>query len=233
MASLFTLEEVAEFAPRYNIAPTQEVPGVVCDVHGRRVLRSYRWGLIPRWADDPGVGQRLINARAESLAEKSAFREAFLHRRCLIPTDGFYEWVEEESVHEAAAMPQGNLFDEENVPSRLERTVVKQPYHIRRIDGAPFAFAGLWDSWSSDAGPVESCTIITTQPNDLVRPLHDRMPAILDPSHFDLWLDPEFSDVDTLSALLVPPLDDGFEAVAVSPIVGNPRNEDPRCVEPV
>ncbi|MCB8932716.1 MAG: SOS response-associated peptidase [Fimbriimonadaceae bacterium] len=232
VAALFDLEEIAELAPRFNIAPTQQVPGVVCDAHGRRVLRSYRWGLIPRWADDPGIGLRMINARAESLAEKSAFRDAFLHRRCLIPSDGFFEWVEEESVHEAPAEPQGSLFDEEAAPPRLERTVVKQPYHIRRRDGAPFAFAGLWDSWTSEAGPLESCTIITTQPNELVRPLHDRMPAILDPKHFEMWLDPEFAETEALSALLVPALDEGFEAVAVSRLVGNPRNEDPRCVEP-
>lgn len=231
MASLFDLGEIVELAPRFNIAPTQPVPGVVCDAHGRRVLRSYRWGLIPRWAEDPGIGQRMINARAESLSEKSAFRDAFVRRRCLLPADGFYEWVEEEEAADVGPDPQGSLFGDE-APHHLERRVVKQPYHIRRRDGAPFAFAGLWDSWSGDSGPVESCTIITTQPNELVKPLHDRMPAILDPGHFDLWLDPEFSETEPLSALLVPSDHEGFEAVPVSSIVGNPRNEDPRCIEP-
>ena len=218
VAALFDLDEVLELVPRYNIAPTQEVPGVVADAHGDRVLRLYRWGLVPRWADDLGVGQRMINARAESLKERPAFRDAFRRRRCLLPADGFYEWVEEESVREVALDPQGQLFGDDPGVRRLERVAFKQPYHIRRRDGAPFAFAGLWDSWSGADGPsIESCTLITTEPNALLRPLHNRMPVVLGPESFDMWLDPEFEDVDALSALLVPCDPEGWEAIPVSP----------------
>ena len=233
VGSLFDLDEVLEFAPRYNIAPTQDVPGVVANAHGTRVLRTYRWGLIPRWADDLGIGQRMINARSESLQERPAFRDAFRQRRCLLPADGFYEWVEEEVARAVPSDPQASLFGDAQEPAVIKTTVVKQPYHIRRLDGRPFAFAGLWDAWTSPEGhAVESCTVVTTEPNDLLRPIHDRMPVILSPDAFDLWLDPEFEEAEALNALLVPCDPEGWEANAVSPMVGNPRNEDPRCLDP-
>ncbi|MFN2251202.1 MAG: SOS response-associated peptidase, partial [Anaerolineae bacterium] len=166
--------------PRYNIAPTQPVSSVrLVDERAGRELVELHWGLIPFWAKDPDIGSRMINARAESVAEKPAFRAAFKRRRCLIPADGFYEWQKRDGA--------------------------KQPYYFRLVEERPMALAGLWEHWESgDGSVVESCTIITTTANDLVLPVHGRMPAILPEADHELWLDPAVDDRGALEAVLGP-----------------------------
>ena len=211
VADLFDLlpgdmaEALAE-PPRYNIAPTQEILAVRHrrDAPGRELVRL-RWGLVPSWADAPG-GNLLINARAESVASKPAFRDALRKRRCLIPADGFYEW------------------------RRKDRA--KQPYYIRRKDERPFAFAGLWEHWRRGEQSIDSCTIITTEANALVRPLHDRMPAILDVEAFERWLDPAASDPDRLLPLVEPYAAERMTAFPVAAAVNRAGFEDPQCIEP-
>lgn len=166
-----------------------------------------RWGLIPRWAKDASIGNRLINARAETAAEKPSFREAFRRRRCLIPADGFYEWKKEADG--------------------------KQPWLIRRMEGKGFAFGGLWERWNGPEGPVESFTILTTSPNATVGPLHDRMPVIVAPAAFDLWLDPEVDGPLLLENILRPAPDDLLEAHPVSRLVNSPANDEPACIAPL
>ena len=163
-----------------------------------------RWGLIPSWAKDVRVGDRMINARAETIATKPAFRNAFRARRCLLPADGFYEW-------------------KRNGPG-------SGPWYIRRKDQAPFAFAGLWEVWRTPLDdPLESCTLITTTPNALLEPIHHRMPVILSSSAFTAWLDPDCRDGDALTRLLVPCPPEEFEAVPVSTLVNNPRHDSEAC----
>jgi putative SOS response-associated peptidase YedK len=194
--------------PRYNIAPTQPVAAVrqAADGGGRELVRL-RWGLIPSWADDPKIGYRLINARAETAADKPAFRSAFRHRRCLVPADGFYEW-----------RPVNGK---------------KQPYYICRRDGGPFAFAGLWEQWQgADGEVIESCTLLTTPANDLVRPIHERMPVILKPEAYAPWLDPHSHQPERLHPLLRPYPGEEMTTYPVSHRVNNPRNDDPQCAEP-
>ena len=198
--------ELPEIPPSYNIAPTQDVATILGDGEERR-LEMMRWGLIPSWADDPEIGARMINARSETAAEKPSFRAAFKKRRCLIPTDGFYEW------------------QKTNGP--------KQPFHIRLRDERPFALAGLWEMWQEDGGPeVHSCTILTTGANDLLAPVHNRMPVILDPENYDFWLDPDVQEKDSLTGLLKPYPSEALQAYPVSRFVNSPSNDDPRCVEP-
>jgi putative SOS response-associated peptidase YedK len=194
-----------ELPPNYNVAPTQEVAAVLAE-NGHRRLELLRWGLIPSWADDPGIGSRMINARSETAPEKPSFRRAFRERRCLIPADGFYEWKRTNGG--------------------------KQPFYIHMKEERPFAFAGLWESWKDDGGPeVRSCTILTTKPNALAREIHDRMPVILPAGSYDAWLDPE-AEKEELVALLAPYPEDEMEAYPVSRFVNSPQNNDPRCVEP-
>jgi putative SOS response-associated peptidase YedK len=194
-----------QLPPNYNVAPTQGVAAVL-EENGQRQLEVLKWGLIPPWADDPQVGSRMINARAETASEKPSFRRAFRERRCLIPADGFYEWKR---------MNGG-----------------KQPYYIHMKEGRPFAFAGLWESWKEDGGPeIRSCTILTTKPNALAGEIHDRMPVILPTGSYDVWLDRE-SDRDELYGLLAPYPEDEMEAYPVSRFVNSPSNNDPRCIEP-
>lgn len=205
---VFKLLEVPGLEPRYNVAPTQDA-AVIREEHGagRRIVRL-RWGLIPAWADDPAIGHRTINARAESLADKPAFRDAFERRRCLVPADGFYEWEK---------TPHG-----------------KQPVYVKPRHGGVFAFAGLWERWlGAGTGPLESFTVVTTDANDLVRPVHDRMPAILEPADYDRWLDPAHRDPGGLTALLRPYPADRMTLYPVSRYVNDPNNEGPACVEPL
>jgi putative SOS response-associated peptidase YedK len=194
-----------ELPPNYNVAPTQGVAAVLAE-NGRRRLEILRWGLIPSWADDPQIGSRMINARAETAPEKPSFRRSFRERRCLIPADGFYEWKRTNGA--------------------------KQPYYIHMKEGRPFAFAGLWESWKDDGGPeIRTCTILTTKPNALAGEIHNRMPVILPTGSYDVWLDPE-ADRDELYGLLAPYPEDEMEAYPVSRFVNSPQNNDPRCIEP-
>ncbi len=189
----------------YNIAPTQEVAAVIAEDEKRK-LEMLRWGLVPAWADDPSIGNRMINARSETVAEKPSFRKAFKDRRCLVLSDGFYEW---------RRTPDG-----------------KQPYYIHMKDGSPFAFAGLWESWRN-AEEVRSCTIITTEANELVGDIHNRMPVILAPEDYSLWLDPDFKEREALTSLLRPYPNDAMEAYPVSRRVNSPSNNVPDCIERV
>jgi len=209
LAAEFGLTDVGglSLSPRYNIAPTQEVP-VVRLVEGAKQLDMLRWGLIPAWAKDIEIGNKLINARSETAAEKPSFRSAFKKRRCLIPASGFYEWKKEKGG--------------------------KQPYYIRRDDEDVVAFAGLWESWAGndDRGPLETFTILTTEPNELMRTLHNRMPVILEPDDYDKWLNTDQTDKDASLALL-DPLPDGLLAtMPVNKRVNSPRNDDVACLEP-
>ena len=192
--------------PRYNIAPTQSV--IVVNDTGERQLVPMRWGLIPSWAKDESIGNRLINARAETLAEKPAFRAALKKRRCLIPADGFYEWQK-----------QGKL---------------KQPVRIVLKSREPFAFAGLWEHWTSPAGEeVLSCTIVTTEANGLLKEVHDRMPVILTPESEAIWLDTQIDDLTKLLALLKPYPSDLMEHYPVSRAVNSPANDTQDCIVPI
>lgn len=226
LAELFDLDEVPDLAPRYNIAPTQAVPGVV-ERGGRRELRMFRWGLIPSWAKDMSIGQKLINARAETLAEKPSFRSAFKRRRCLLPADGFFEWTEVDP-----AQPDPNLgLAGRSLPSAKP---YKQPFHIRLRSGEPFAFAGLFEVWDTpEAGPLETCAIITTEPNELLGKVHNRMPAILAREDYGPWLNNEAQSPDPLLPLLAPYPADPMEMVPVTRLMSNPRFDDPVCVAPL
>ncbi len=208
-------EAPEHIAPRYNIAPTQPV-AVIANT-GQNKIEFFRWGLIPSWAtpalaggarEDPAIGDRMINARAETLAEKPSFRTAYRRRRCLVLADGFYEWRKEPGQR-------------------------KTPMFIRLQSGRPFAFAGLWESWRPpDDQPILSCTIITTTPNELLAPIHNRMPVILAPEAYDLWLDPAEKRPDQLRDWLRPFPADQMTAHPVSTLVNNPQNDAPACIVP-
>jgi len=209
VADLFEMPELPFLPPRYNIAPTQETAVVRVLKPGEpRRLDLLRWGLVPYWAEDLSIGNRLINARSESVAEKPAFRRSFRKQRCLIATDGFYEWKK-----------AGKL---------------KQPYHIRRKDRRPFAFAGLCERWKNPEGNLlDTFTILTTGANDLIKPLHDRMPVILDRKDFGLWLDPGMNDPVRLQELLVPAPSEEMETVPVSRTVNSPAYDGEDCIAPL
>ena len=208
-AAELVVDSANDTAPSWNVAPTALLPAVAesPSSHTRRIGRM-RWGLVPYWAEDPSIGNRLINARAETLTTKQAFREAFARRRCIVPVDAFYEW------------------------QRLDGR--RQPYVIGRADEKPLAFAGLWESWrqpdQAEAEPLRTCTIITTDSNELVAPIHDRMPAILPPETWDEWLDLDNDDVDELQAMLRPPPADGLVAYRVGLRVNNVSNDGPELV---
>ncbi len=206
LAQRFRLQAPGPVPPRYNIAPTQQAPVVVLE-EGRRLL-LFRWGLIPHWAKDPAIGSRMINAKAETAAEKPSFRRPFQKSRCLVVCDGFYEWRRE---------PGGKS---------------KTPMRIALKSRAPFALAGLWDAWKTpDEKLLRSFTIITTAPNETVRLIHDRMPVVLRPEDEEAWLDPQ-SPPERLRALLAPYPGDDLEAYAVSPLVNSPANDKPGVVTP-
>lgn len=203
-----------KYRANYNVAPTTEVYAVRAD-DGQRTLSTLRWGLIPFWAKDSKVGYRMINARAESVADKSAYRRAYTGRRCLIPADGFYEWAK--------------------VPGHKN----KQPYYIYRPDSEPIVFAGLWERWKPkdddgnylDDETVESCTIITTTPNDEMSAVHDRMPVLLPPAVWDDWLSPD-TDLELIGGMLRPPPDGFLELRPVSTAVNNVRNNGAHLLDP-
>ncbi len=197
-----------EFKPRYNIAPTQNVAAVRQSASSEFQWCQLRWGLIPFWAKDRAIGSQMINARSETIATKPAFRAAFKSHRCLIPADGFYEW------------------------QKLSPTK-KQPQYITLKDQGPFCFAGLWESWTDKETQevVESCTIITTDANEFLLPLHDRMPVILNPHDFQPWLDRDFNDATWLQSKLRPWANDDMTFYPVDTVVNNPRNEKPECIQ--
>ena len=198
----------AQSAPRFNVAPTQPILAVAND--GRSAADFFVWGLIPSWAKDPEIGNRLINARAETLAEKPSFRGSYKYRRCLILADGFYEWKAEPGAK------------------------TKTPYFIRLTSAGPFAFAGLWDTWNSpDGSQLNSATIITTEPNSLLATLHNRMPVILSPDAYTQWLDPAPQDPERLQPLLKPFPADQMAAHPVSTMVNSPANDQPELIQPL
>ncbi len=200
------IDRAAEHPLRFNIAPTQPVAAIRW--HAERHCRELVWlvwGLIPAWADDAAIGNRMVNARAETVAAKPAFRDAFRRRRCLVLADGFYEWKRASGA--------------------------KQPHYIRLDEDRPFAFAGLWERWQKADVVIESCTIITTDANPLLRPLHDRMPVIVDDKRLDLWLDPTVREPKILEPLLRPYPAEKMVAYPVSTIVNSPRYDMPRCIE--
>ena len=201
----FEIDEYpSSITPSYNIAPTQGVAAVIAE-NGKRKLDMLHWGLIPSWAKDPEVGNKMINARAETVAEKPSYRKAFKERRCLILADGFYEWQKTDSG--------------------------KQPFYIRMEDESPFAFAGLWESWQNGR-EIRSCTIITTSPNEVAAQVHNRMPVILPPEDYEMWLDPDFDEREPLTTLLQPFPAEAMEAYPVSRRVNKPSNNEPGVIEP-
>jgi len=208
IALAFGLNRVPELHARYNIAPMTEVAVVRVDSEGGRELVRMRWGLVPRWAKDPGIGARMINARAETLSEKPSFRTAYRRHRCLIPANGFYEWREVTSPH-----PH------------------KEPLHIGMQDGSVFAFAGLSERWlGADGDVLDTCTIVTTMANTLLRPLHDRMPVIVAPEHYARWLDPKQPSADDL---LAPYPSAAMAWYPVSTRLNAVRNDDESLLHPV
>ena len=208
MARLFRVTmPLPNFPPRYNIAPTQDAPVVRAAAEGAREFALLRWGLVPSWSKGPDPAYSMINARAETVAEKPAYRSAFKQRRCLVPADGFYEWRAEGKR--------------------------KQPFFIRLKGGGPLAFAGLWERWEKpDAAPIQSFAIVVTDANEMMRPIHERMPVILHPSDFDAWLDAKTPPAEA-QALLRPYDPEAMEAFPVSTRVNSPRNDDPDCVAPL
>ena len=194
--------------PRYNVAPSQAI--AVVPNNGENSVEFFQWGLIPSWAKDPKIGNRMINARSETLAEKPSFRTPYKRRRCLILSDGFYEWRSE--------------------PGSKSKT----PIYIRLKSEKPFAFAGLWEAWypSTDDDPLLSCTIITTSPNSLMETIHRRMPVILEPDAYDLWLDPSEQSPKQLDGLLKPYPPEEMMAYPVSRLVNRPSNDSPDCIAP-
>jgi putative SOS response-associated peptidase YedK len=225
---VFQVPELPNLPARYNVAPTQDVPVVRVvgdnrdgdaeepEADGGRHLVQLRWGLVPFWAEDPSIGAKMINARAESAADKPAFRAAFRRRRCLVVADGFYEWQ---------APPKGGSG---------EKGQRKQPYRIQLTSGEPFGFAGLWERWRdpADQSVLETCTILTTDANDALREIHPRMPVMLSPETFGTWLDPE-TDVETAKRLLAPDPDEQLTAYPISTRVNAVRNDDPTILEPI
>lgn len=210
LAALFRIDQpLLDLKPRFNIAPTQSAPVVRLGRDTERELKMLRWGLVPSWANDLSIGARMINARSETVHEKPAFRAAFVKRRCLVPTSGFYEW------------------------KRMDART-KQPFFIRRADGQALVMAGLWESWrqGDDRSAVETYTILTTEANTQLGGLHDRMPAILDADQFEAWLAADADDPAALQSLLKPAPSDRLVMRAVSRRVNSPAVDDPSLIEP-
>lgn len=204
LANHFKLDEAIEIAPRYNIAPGTDIPTIRHSPEGKRVMHLLRWGLVPHWAKDPSIGNKLSNARGETVAEKPSFRDAFKRRRCLVPADGFYEWKAE-----------GKL---------------KQPYYFSMKDGEPFALGGVWESWRTPDGEIlRTCCLITTGPNEIMLPVHDRMPVIVAPDSYEQWLTGESADAQ---ALVKPYSVEDMQAWAVSKRVSRSGEEGADLVKP-
>jgi putative SOS response-associated peptidase YedK len=209
LAEIFGADDLADDpGGRYNVAPTDDA-AVVARRGDRKAIVRYRWGLIPHWAESARAGSRMFNARAESAATSPAFRASFRRRRCLVPVDGFYEWRREGKA--------------------------RQPFRVVARDGRPLALAGLWAGWKDPAteSVQRTFTILTTGPNELMAPIHDRMPVVIPAAAWDRWLDPELADVGELQGLLVPAPDAAIELYPVSPLVNNVRNDGPELIEPL
>ncbi|MFW9924901.1 MAG: SOS response-associated peptidase [Candidatus Thorarchaeota archaeon] len=218
---LFQLDEFFDIPAQYNIAPGQDVyavRGIIIRDDQQRTASSLpyvrevaplKWGLIPFWSKDPSIGMKMINSRSETIQEKPAFREPFKKRRCLIPADGFYEWQKQKDGS-------------------------KQPFYIHMNDKKPFAFGGIWDKWKNpDGNIVESFSILTTKPNELLKPIHDRMPVIIEPKKFDKWLNPEIQEPTELVPLLEPFQATKMEAYPISPFINSPKNNSEQCILPL
>lgn len=208
IAEIFGLAEPPHIQPHFNIAPSQSVAVVrqQPEAHQRELVRLH-WGLIPFWADDPSIGNRMANARSETAAMKPSFRRAFRSRRCLVVADGFYEWQKTDGK--------------------------KQPYFVQMKDHRPFGIAGLWERWDKQGEPIESCTLLTTDANELMMPIHERMPVIIPPDQFDIWLDPSVHDEKVLSGLLRPFDAKTMTAYPISTLVNSPKNDVAACIEPI
>jgi putative SOS response-associated peptidase YedK len=207
LVAQFRLQQASALVPRYNIAPSQPIAAVRQFERASRELVMLHWGLVPHWAKQRLNPYRMINARAETLAEKSAFDIPFRRRRCMVPADGYYEWQ----------VSAGR----------------KQPFLIRAKNGRPLALAALWDRWEDKHQGIESCAIVTTAADQLLRPIHDRMPLILSEDDYALWLDPAVSEPSALRALLVPFDGNALVAQPVSTHVNSPANDDPGCIAPL
>lgn len=210
LARRFTVSiALPRFGPRYNIAPSQQAPIIFDDGEsGERRMRLFTWGLVPFWADDPSIGNRMVNARADSVANKPAYRAAARYRRCLVPADGFYEWLDTDGA--------------------------KQPYRFVPTEQRPIAFAGLYEHWQGEGGEViDSYTIITTDANKTLAAVHHRMPVILKPESYDRWLDPATQRADAVTDLLTPAREDLLEGYPVSRRVNRPSEDDEGLIEPV
>jgi len=207
--------------PSYNVAPTNEVYAVV-ERDDERRLEPLRWGLVPLWAKDLAIGSKMINARAEGIAKKNAYRHAFRKQRCIIPADGFYEWKVVEGPEPRSAGGRSGR-------------VKKQPMFIHRVDGEPLAFAGLWETWRGPERtdePLYTCTIITTSANETMAPVHNRMPVILPPDKWEQWLDPDMQDIDELEKFLLPAPSSLLTLYPVSTGVNHVRNKGPELIIP-
>jgi putative SOS response-associated peptidase YedK len=206
LRALFGYAEQPNFPPRYNVAPTQPI-AIVRLMNGKRQFALVRWGLLPSWVKDPKAFSLLISARGETVNEKPAYKAAMKRRRCLIPADGFYEW--------------------KALGTR------KQPYYVRAKSGAPLAFAGLWETWTGPNGEeLETAAIVTTDANETLAPIYDRMPVVIAPEQFDLWLGGPDEDTAVASSLIRPAPDDLLEAIPVSSDVNRVANDNPRLLEP-
>jgi putative SOS response-associated peptidase YedK len=209
IADHFGLDEIPELGARFNVAPGQSIATIsLSGEERRRVLSLRRWGLVPSWAKDEKIGNRLINARSETAAEKPSFRSALRRRRCLVPADGFYEWAGTKGA--------------------------KQPYFVGLEGRVLFAFAGLWERWSDPEGEVlESCTLLTTEATEPLSALHDRMPVIVDPVDYGLWMDPDVVEPDLALPVIDRNLGSALDFHPVSQHVNDVRHDDPRCLEAI
>lgn len=209
LAALYEIQDAPTAEASYNIVPTESIVTIrLTPEINKKEFALLKWGLVPSWAKDIKIGNKMINARAETVAEKPSFRVALRKRRCLIIADGFYEW--QRSVK----------------PSR--------PHYFKMKDSIPFAIAGIWEQWEDpDKKVIETCALLTTQANELMQPVHDRMPVILDPANYDLWLDRSMQEVEKLAHLYSPFSTERMETYEVSTIVNAPKNNDPLCIKPL
>jgi len=205
---IFGVSIFQDIPPHYNIAPSQQVVVIRITPDGNQQVAFLKWGLIPSWAKDPSIGSKMINARSETVDVKPAFRNPLKYRRCIVPANGFYEWQKVEGK--------------------------KKPLYVKMKDDGPMLFAGLWEHWKTPEGnEIESCTILTTNSNELIKPLHDRMPLILETGDMNLWLDPQVTDPGKLKPLFSPYPAEKMEMYPVSEIVNSPRNDTPQCILPL